>query len=209
MRWSATRDEGEVVSVGNVVMFVLLARIQRFRLRWGVTVTGLALGSGRGTFPAACLVGFWALASGTTPGPSRPTAARMILIGALAGVVYGLIPRHPRLGQFRGPTLQRVALCCIAGGVAVPPLVAFGHMPTDTANPVGVIVLSGGALGVLAYVLAQRRRFRSWIADSHTCAGYVDQAILKQGGPVVDENRQERPGWANPVDESKSGIRRG
>lgn len=168
--------------MGNVVMFVLLARMQRFRLRWGITATGLTLGSGRGTFPAVCLVGFWALMSGTAPGPSGPTAAPMILIGALTGVVYGLIPRRPRLGQFQRPTLQRVALCGLAGGAAVPPFVAFGHMPADTANPVGVIVLSGGLLGVLAYVTVQTRRARKWVSASRHCHRHccVDRAISER-----------------------------
>lgn len=168
--------------MGNFVMFVLLARMQRFRLRWGITATGLALGSGRGTFPAVCLVGLWALMSATASGPSGPTAAPMILIGALTGVVYGLIPRRPRLGRFRRPTFQRAALCGLAGGAAVPPFVAFGHMPADTANPVGVIVLSGGLLGVLAYVIAQRRRARVWVAASRNyhCYSCVERAALER-----------------------------
>lgn len=140
----------------NFMLIALIARPWRLRSRWGVTATGLALGSGRGTFPTVCLVGFWALARREVPGPSGPTAVSLMLIGAAAGVVYGLIPRHPRLGRLRRPTIKRVALCCTAGCVAAPALFAFGHLPADMANQVGSIVLLGGLLGMVGYVVARR-----------------------------------------------------
>ena len=167
--------------MGRFVILVLLARTQRFRLRWGITATGLTLASGRGTFPAACLVGLWALLTGVAPGPSGPATTPMIVIGALAGAVYGLIPRHPRFGELRRPNLRRVVLCGVAGGAAMPPLAAFGHMPANTANAVGVVVLLGGWLGVLAYVLAQRRRAKEWGS-----AGY---GLRTAAEPVVDPVR--------------------
>jgi hypothetical protein len=60
-----------------------------------------------------------------------------------------------------------VVLCGLAGGAAMPALVAFGHMPVHIANVVGAIVLLGGWLGVLAYVIAQRRRAWEWASGTH------------------------------------------
>jgi|SRR5581483_6019323 len=147
--------------MGNFLIFALLARMRKFRLRWGITATGLVMASGRGTFPAACAVGCWAWVSGVAPGPSGPTAGPMIVIGALAGAVYGLVPRNPRFGRFRRPTFLRVTLCSVAGGAAIAPLIAFGRMPVGAASPVGVVVLSGGLVGVLAYLIRQRSRARN------------------------------------------------
>ena len=161
--------------MGLAVMALLLARMQRARLRWGVTFTGLTLASGRAVYPAMAVVGASALATGQAVGPPAAGVVAAAVCGLLGGGLYGLIPRRPRLGAVRKPTIRRVGVCAMVGAVSQPMFMAFGALSTPMSPGAAAFVLGAGFTGMACYLVAQYRRAQA----AHARAGVVPAAAYR------------------------------
>lgn len=145
----------------TALLTVLMLRMRVLRLRWGITMTGMTLASGRGVWLSVVVVGVWALLTGRAQLPAFLVVCACFGFGLLAGFVYGLIPRRPRFGIFRRPTFARVCVCGLGGGLSVPLIVVFGRLPSGGyGSPSGAtsVVLLAGCGAVVLYLHAQYQR---------------------------------------------------
>jgi hypothetical protein len=145
----------------TALLTVLMLRMRVLRLRWGITMTGMTLASGRGAWLGVVVVGMWVLLSGHATLPGTSVVIASFGVGLLCGVVYGVIPRRPRFGVARRPTWRRACVCGFAGGVSVPLIDVFGQPPPEADGSISSatsIVLLAGCVAVGLYLHAQYRR---------------------------------------------------
>lgn len=143
------------------MLVILLTRMRVLRLKWGITFTGMTLASGRGVFLSTVVLGAWVVLTGRASGPPRGLVFMLVVYGMAAGLVYGLVPRRPRYGVVRRPSVARVGFCVFVGGVGVPLFCALEAMPSGPdgqRSGVSGVVLATGLFSVVAYLVAQRRR---------------------------------------------------
>jgi hypothetical protein len=143
------------------LLLIIMSRMRLLRLRYGITFTGMTLASGRGVFLGVIATGLEAILTGQKTVPPFSVSAAAMGMGAVSGLIYGLIPRRPRFGICRRPTARRVGGFAVIGTLSAPVICAYGQPPAWATAPydpaMGWILLSG-CVGVARYLVAQRRR---------------------------------------------------